>query len=123
MKRLLLGFFCLSGWLTFSACLHHQYHYVDDAKNWTDAQIYCREAFTDLVTVHNSSEMNQLVAVATNNDTLAWIGLYHKVDWRWSLTDEAYYADSGTDYRKWRTGFYRDPQIYLQEQQRILNSL
>ncbi|KAF7647345.1 hypothetical protein LDENG_00174020 [Lucifuga dentata] len=109
MKRLLLGIFCLSGWLTFSTCLHHEYHYVDDVKNWTDAQIYCREAFTDLVTVHNSSEMNQLVAIAPTNDTLAWIGLYHKVDWRWSLADEAYYADSGKDYRKWQTsepGFY-----------------
>ncbi|KAF7644035.1 hypothetical protein LDENG_00229230, partial [Lucifuga dentata] len=98
----------------FSACLHHQYHYVADLKNWTDAQIYCREAFTDLVTIHNSSEMNRLVATAPNTGTLAWIGLYHIVDWRWSLADEAYYTDSGTNYRKWETyepSFYNGAEL------------
>ncbi|KAF7647250.1 hypothetical protein LDENG_00175190 [Lucifuga dentata] len=62
--------------------------------------------------------MNQLVAMATNNDTLAWIGLHHKVDWRWSLADEAYYAVSGTDYRKWRTGTAADPKFILVKEAR-----
>ncbi|KAF7652915.1 hypothetical protein LDENG_00090580 [Lucifuga dentata] len=53
--------------------------------------------------------MNQLVAMAPDTDTLAWLGLYHKVDWRWSLADEMYYAESGKDYRKWYTG---EPRFY-----------
>ncbi|XP_008413182.1 secretory phospholipase A2 receptor-like [Poecilia reticulata] len=64
------------------------YHFIYEPKNWTDAQSYCRENYTDLVTV-----ANQYVVTILNNKAdleqmgpmpAAWIGLYHdEIIWKW----------------------------------------
>ncbi|XP_051251093.1 C-type mannose receptor 2-like [Dicentrarchus labrax] len=50
--------------------------------NWTQAQLYCRENHTDLVTIRNETE---------NLDKFhGWIGLYREntsSDWKWSRGD------------------------------------
>uniref|UniRef100_A0A673BAD1 C-type lectin domain-containing protein n=1 Tax=Sphaeramia orbicularis TaxID=375764 RepID=A0A673BAD1_9TELE len=68
-----------------STCLLHQYHYVHELKTWTEAQSYCRRHYTDLATIENSFEMDQLInAVSDKSVSEVWIGLFSEVDWRWS---------------------------------------
>nr|XP_055057226.1 macrophage mannose receptor 1-like [Misgurnus anguillicaudatus] len=50
-------------------------------KNWTDAQSYCRRYYTDLATIHNSQEQQQIRAVV--GDGFYWMGLYIEF-WQWS---------------------------------------
>ncbi|XP_072304529.1 putative C-type lectin domain family 20 member A [Eucyclogobius newberryi] len=59
---------------------------VDQYLDWTQAQTYCRDKYTDLVTVHNQQDNQKLMAVAANNLDCIWIGLRHKLHtWRWSM--------------------------------------
>ncbi|XP_071383477.1 C-type mannose receptor 2-like [Centroberyx affinis] len=100
-EKVVLGIFFLSGWHTFSTCLPRQYHYVAEPKNWTEAQSYCREKYTDLATIDNMEEMNQLNTVLSSDHCeTAWIGLRDVIDWRWSFSD-ASYPEGGADYRNW----------------------
>ncbi len=58
---------------------------VQEGKNWTDAQKYCREKHTDLVSVRNETENNQIQTFINQNLTSSkqvWIGLYRF--WVWS---------------------------------------
>ncbi|XP_035004158.2 L-selectin-like isoform X3 [Hippoglossus stenolepis] len=102
MEGIFIGVLCLSGCLTFSTCLLHQYHFVSDAMNWTEAQSYCRETYTDLATIENTEEMKKLndTVSAAGNSSKVWIGLYNHIDWKWSDG----FNESGAEYRNWYDG-------------------
>ncbi|XP_029112231.1 C-type mannose receptor 2-like [Scleropages formosus] len=51
-------------------------------RTWMEAQRYCRENHTDLVSVRNQTE-NDLIHGMINVGTFVWIGLY-KDYWQWS---------------------------------------
>ncbi|KAG8014417.1 L-selectin, partial [Nibea albiflora] len=72
-----------SGWHIFSSCLPHQYHFVADPMNWTEAQTYCRQTYTDLATIENSEEMQQLINTVSSSQRISdvWIGVYSNVSW------------------------------------------
>ncbi|KAJ7997561.1 hypothetical protein DPEC_G00230280 [Dallia pectoralis] len=81
-----LPFICYSEQCSFSLNTSHQYHLVNMNKNWTEAQSFCRETYTDLATITDPEEYNSVTCQI--NSTLgssgrAWIGL--KYNWRWSL--------------------------------------
>ncbi|XP_044198486.1 L-selectin-like [Thunnus albacares] len=99
MERILLGVLYLSGWSIFSTCRLHQYHFVAEPMNWTEAQTYCRETYTDLVTIENTEDMNQLINTVSSAgyNSQVWIGLYRVIDWKWSDG----YRGSGAEYRDW----------------------
>ncbi|XP_042257519.1 uncharacterized protein LOC121889545 isoform X2 [Thunnus maccoyii] len=101
MERILLGVLYLSGWSIFSTCRLHQYHFVAEPMNWTEAQTYCRETYTDLVTIENTEDMNQLINTVSSAgyNSQVWIGLYRVIDWKWSDG----YRGSGDEYRNWRS--------------------
>uniref|UniRef100_A0A673BAT7 C-type lectin domain-containing protein n=1 Tax=Sphaeramia orbicularis TaxID=375764 RepID=A0A673BAT7_9TELE len=83
---------------SISTCLLHQYHYVHELKTWTEAQSYCRRHYTDLATIENSFEMDQLInAVSDKSVSEVWIGLFSEVDWRWSDG----YTGNESRYRHW----------------------
>ncbi|XP_036419993.1 macrophage mannose receptor 1-like [Colossoma macropomum] len=86
---------------------HSTYHFVNESKNWTEAQSYCREYYTDLATIDDMEEMNMLNNTANGSYSgLAWIGLYDDLDgWRWSLDNDSFYMEGERDYRGW----YREP--------------
>ncbi|XP_028268020.1 P-selectin-like [Parambassis ranga] len=53
--------------------------------SWKQAQAYCREKHTDLVTIRNDKERQQI------NDVDGWIGLYRENNtspWKWSRGDQ-----------------------------------
>nr|XP_033962441.1 uncharacterized protein LOC117464019 [Pseudochaenichthys georgianus] len=55
---------------------------VETAMNWADAQGYCRKHHTDLLSVRNQAE-NQEVQSMVPEGKLAWIGLFQD-SWKWS---------------------------------------
>ncbi|XP_043078721.1 macrophage mannose receptor 1-like [Puntigrus tetrazona] len=58
------------------------YIWVKKQKNWTDAQSYCRQQYTDLPTIHNAVEHNQLKSIILYTSWV-WIGLFQDY-WEWS---------------------------------------
>ncbi|XP_073792203.1 macrophage mannose receptor 1-like [Danio rerio] len=53
-----LPFFCYSVSLLGSSC---QYYFVNQSLNWTEAQRFCRQNYTDLATIDKMEEMNRLI--------------------------------------------------------------
>ncbi|XP_035022339.2 lymphocyte antigen 75-like [Hippoglossus stenolepis] len=107
MEGIFIGVLCLSGCLTFSTCLLHQYHFVSHEMTWTEAQSYCRETYTDLATVENTEEMKKLkdTVSAAGNSSKVWIGLYSHIDWKWSDG----FNQSGAEYWRWK---HPDPNYF-----------
>ncbi len=71
---------------------------VPEGKNWTDAQKYCREKHTDLASVRNESENNQIEDIIKQNPSSskqAWIGLHRF--WVWS-------DNSNFTFTHWKSG-------------------
>ncbi|XP_016520444.1 C-type mannose receptor 2-like [Poecilia formosa] len=70
-------------------CQLYQFLYINETKTWTEAQQYCREKHTDLVTVTNMKDMKRLISVSLGDINEAWIGLYDQKkaqrSWHWSL--------------------------------------
>uniref|UniRef100_A0A3B3WZN5 C-type lectin domain-containing protein n=1 Tax=Poecilia mexicana TaxID=48701 RepID=A0A3B3WZN5_9TELE len=76
---------------TFMVSQLYEFHYINEAKNWTEAQQYCREKHTDLVTVTNMKDMKRLINISAGYQSEAWIGLYYQTDgtrkWHWSQSE------------------------------------
>uniref|UniRef100_A0A087XKR4 C-type lectin domain-containing protein n=1 Tax=Poecilia formosa TaxID=48698 RepID=A0A087XKR4_POEFO len=68
---------------------NRKFHYINENKTWTEAQQYCREKHTDLVTVTNMKDMKRLINISAKDKSEAWIGLTSKPEftrtWYWSL--------------------------------------
>ncbi|XP_050987319.1 C-type mannose receptor 2-like [Labeo rohita] len=75
-----------------SSRITHQYHFINIRKNWTEAQRFCREMYTDLATVNNEDEMNSLFKTITDYSYDVYIGLYRRevFEWHWTLSDSFY---------------------------------
>nr|XP_054593934.1 C-type mannose receptor 2 isoform X1 [Nothobranchius furzeri] len=109
MEKVLLCTIAASALCAASSIRYRQYHFIYDPKNWTEAQTYCRQTYTDLVTVDSYSTvttLNSLADVTQMGSTKhAWIGLYFDViDWKWSLSDEDFYKNNEATYTNWYPG-------------------
>uniref|UniRef100_A0A3B3Y619 C-type lectin domain-containing protein n=1 Tax=Poecilia mexicana TaxID=48701 RepID=A0A3B3Y619_9TELE len=80
----------------FMDCQLYQIHYINESKTWTEAQQYCREKHTDLVTVTNMKDMKRLINISAKVKSEAWIGLTNT--WRWS-------DGSSFSFRHWNNDF------------------
>ncbi|KAI4875616.1 hypothetical protein NFI96_008198, partial [Prochilodus magdalenae] len=73
-----LPFICYDG----SENASERYVVVSEKKNWTEAQSYCREHHTDLVSVRNETENEKLKSALENKYyEFLWIGLYRTRSW------------------------------------------
>uniref|UniRef100_A0A8C9RL21 C-type lectin domain-containing protein n=1 Tax=Scleropages formosus TaxID=113540 RepID=A0A8C9RL21_SCLFO len=68
------------------------YTLVQQAKSWGDAVRYCRQYYTDLVSILSVTE-NEAVMEAANSGYTLWIGLYNdRQNWMWSDGEDVVYA-------------------------------
>ncbi len=69
---------------TFFASLNRKFwiHLGTQVKTWCDAQSYCRQNYTDLPTIHNSAENDQITKILLSGYYI-WIGLFLD-SWEWS---------------------------------------
>ncbi|CAM4509303.1 unnamed protein product [Leuciscus chuanchicus] len=78
--------------------------FVNQPKAFDEAQRYCRDTYTDLVTLWGRAEMEELFAHENFTFTgSAWIGLRgtSRQLWQWALADQEFYKDGETEYRNW----------------------
>ncbi|KAG9331032.1 hypothetical protein JZ751_020415 [Albula glossodonta] len=68
-----------------------RYILIKEKKTWREAQSYCREHHTDLASVRNQSENQEIQQTA--GEKAVWIGLFRE-SWKWS-------DQSSSSYRYW----------------------
>ncbi|XP_062410801.1 macrophage mannose receptor 1-like [Sardina pilchardus] len=96
----------VSGLGSLSFSVPRQFHVVEEQKNWTEAQQYCREEFTDLATIDDMTENEKVQSMIHEAGVNAWIGLKKgsSPKWQWSLADRHFYRENETEFRSWATG-------------------
>ncbi|KAG5261363.1 hypothetical protein AALO_G00303580 [Alosa alosa] len=107
MNLPLITILLVSGLGSLSSSVPRQFHVVKEQKNWTEAQQYCREEFTDLATIDNMTEMEKLKSLIHKAGAgNAWIGLKqgNSPKWQWSLADRDFYRENETEFRNWAQG-------------------
>ncbi|MGH0136320.1 UNVERIFIED_CONTAM: hypothetical protein FKN15_021726 [Acipenser sinensis] len=72
---------------TETSNIPERYTLIEELKTWTEAQQYCREHHTDLVSIKNASENEEIVKKAQGKPF--WIGLFNE-PWKWSHQGENY---------------------------------
>ncbi|XP_035982496.1 L-selectin-like [Fundulus heteroclitus] len=97
-----------------SSLPERQPRFVNELKNWTEAQSFCREKYTDLVTIssmedvtklNNMVDPNTMVYMDDDSKHRAWIGLFDDVNsWRWTTSDTNIYIDGEAEFTNWAPG-------------------
>ncbi|XP_047661521.1 lymphocyte antigen 75-like [Tachysurus fulvidraco] len=66
------SFVCYNG-------INNTYVMIYDQKTWEEAQSFCRVNYTDLASVRNQTELQQIMSIVNSSDV--WIGLYRNRLW------------------------------------------
>ncbi|XP_040901238.1 macrophage mannose receptor 1 isoform X2 [Toxotes jaculatrix] len=106
-RRQILYLIFISGVCSFTVG-SSDFHLIDLSKTYEEAKSYCREMYTDLATVHNSAEMNNLITLVSTSTARAWIGLEAGDVWMWHWS----WPDQKVDFLNWKAG---EPQTKNQD--------
>ncbi|XP_008290291.1 uncharacterized protein LOC103364809, partial [Stegastes partitus] len=89
--------------VSISSAQTRHYVFVETPQNWTNAQSICRRDYTDLATIENTADVDDVTNTTSNYTGKAWIGLYDDLEnsWRWSLNDSSFYGAGQETYRNW----------------------
>lgn len=71
------------------------YFLIEQNMTWYKAQSYCRENYTDLVSIRNEGQKEEVKNEGMNSTTPYWIGLLYD-DWEWSDGGRSAYRDWST---------------------------
>ncbi|XP_076828396.1 macrophage mannose receptor 1-like [Brachyhypopomus gauderio] len=107
-----------SGLWALAMCVTRQFYVVEEKKNWTDAQKYCRGNYTDLATIENQVDMDTILTLLSNQSGVNyWIGLRQDAQeinhtWIWSDGSNSTYMDWGPQEpnNPWISGQPKDPE-------------
>lgn len=91
-----------AGSITLCAQVPQGYVLISKEMTWSDAQSYCREKHTDLVTIKSLGDMKEMSSIAAANGvrSMIWIGLKKSMTtssgdgWKWS-------DQSPSTFRQW----------------------
>uniref|UniRef100_A0A672RDU6 C-type lectin domain-containing protein n=1 Tax=Sinocyclocheilus grahami TaxID=75366 RepID=A0A672RDU6_SINGR len=74
----------------------HVFYFIPDNMNWTSAQTYCRQHHTDLATVDDWTDYDELLNTLPKGFTeYIWIGLYQNnaaAPWVWSDSSKSTFS-------------------------------
>ncbi|XP_054914567.1 C-type mannose receptor 2-like [Poeciliopsis prolifica] len=76
----------------------HKYHLIREKKTWLEAQSYCREKHTDLISGMKQLQDEEVKKLMNSSDNRAYFGLFRD-SWRWS-------DGSSFSFRHWNLQFY-----------------
>ncbi|KAM7383630.1 hypothetical protein PAMP_003265 [Pampus punctatissimus] len=82
------------------------FHLITLFKTYQEVKSYCREMYTDLAMVHNTTDMNNLITLVSTTTARAWIGLETGDVWMWHWSC----PDQKLDFFKWRAGEPKEKQ-------------
>ncbi|KAK9975558.1 hypothetical protein ABG768_020809 [Culter alburnus] len=88
----------------------YNYSLIREDKTWFEAQLYCRENYTDLASIRNDEENTEVMKKREQHNNPFWIGL---------LVDSVEWADGGQSvYRSWEPRHLDslNPEVYINQQ-------
>uniref|UniRef100_A0A8C3AEG4 C-type lectin domain-containing protein n=1 Tax=Cyclopterus lumpus TaxID=8103 RepID=A0A8C3AEG4_CYCLU len=92
-----------TGLCLFTSCVQRrQYSFIETPQTWPDARRYCRDQHTDLATVNDEDDLEQLTGLIESGVSLVFLGLYRS--WGWSLSDADDYKEGERTFWKWTSG-------------------
>ncbi|KAK3513866.1 hypothetical protein QTP70_032886 [Hemibagrus guttatus] len=72
------------------------YHLILENKTWYEAQRYCRQNYTDLVSIRDQQHNEEVKIKGLNSTTPFWIGLLRD-DWQWTDGGNSAYRNWGNN--------------------------
>lgn len=97
----IITFIFTAGLCFLPPCFPRLYILVENPKNWSEAQNYCKWKYTDLASVHNEQDLAQLNELLEGKLN-TWIGLQADAEaWKWSLQKPGFYGEGEAGFRMW----------------------
>ncbi|XP_076738805.1 C-type mannose receptor 2-like [Maylandia zebra] len=103
MEKKMFCIFLFSGLCHFTFSYQRPlYHFINNPKDWLTAQQYCRDMYTDLATITDEQDLEDLAGLVGSGGPFVYLGLYR--DWGWSVSENDDYKEGEPAYWNWASG-------------------